>query len=613
MIITLGILSIFQITFLPGLVVSQLVKLRGMWNIILVSLALSPIINYLLVFITTVLGLYNQPVTLMFFGIELAFLIYLTYPILNKTLGQIFKYQEIAIFFDEYLNKNNDTIGWIKIFTKIILAIIFSFAVFVILYYISIYAALKSSVFTTWDAVVSWDRWAVDWYNNHLPIQTWHYPQLIPANWSLTYQFMGDSRIKFFAKDFMGFIEVYILLTIFTLGIVRREVGYFFGVIFTAWLQWVLGSRGNGYVDSSVAFFALSSVACLLISEKGDNQSKSIYIYLGAIFAAGAAVTKQAGLWVVLAYPFLLFFINNKEENRRYVYSHIPGILVIYTLIIFPWYGYKEYQIRTSKEVSEISYVISLVDPSKSWPQRLENSFTLIKDHFKLISERVIVVLLSFLMIFAYNEKFYKVLLGLIIIPFTLLWALYFSYDTRNLNLVIPLIGLAAGIGLQKILNKLKQIDIFYIPIKILSSIKIVYLLIPILFVFLLPLRYSDTYMINKSIAKQKQIGYPWLNQRIYEHQSRFGFDGKILTDYQYLGFLPGLEQYYSLGHSNFPLTFIKQINDTSVGYTLLNSDWASPEVIEYVRQNITDGTMQIIFEENTFVFLTICHGPCSQ
>jgi len=613
MIVTLGILSVFQLTFLPGLVVSQLVKLRGIWNTILVSLALSPIINYLFVFIATALGLYNQPVTLIFFVIELTFLIYLTYPILNKTLGQVFKYQEIAIFFDEYLNKNNVTIGWIKIFTKIIFAIVFSFAVCVILYYISIYAALKSSVFTTWDAIVSWDRWAVDWYNNHLPIQTWHYPQLIPANWSLTYQFMGDSRIKFFAKGFMGFIEIYILLTIFILGIVRRDVGYFFGVIFTAWLQWVLGSRGSGYVDSAVAFFALSSVACLLISEKDDDQSKSTYIYLGAIFAVGAAVTKQAGLWMVLAYPFLLYFTNNKKENRRYVYSYIPGILVIYALIIFPWYGYKEYQIRNSKDGSEISHVISLVSQGKSWTQRLEISFILIQDHFKPISEKVIAVLLSFLMIFAYNEKFCKALLGLIIIPFTLLWALYFSYDTRNLNLVIPLIGLTAGIGLQKLFNNLKQIDISYLPIKILSPFKIAYLLIPILLVFLLPLRYSDSYMINKSIAKQKEIGYPWLNQKIYEYQSRYGLDGKILTDYQYLGFLPGLERYYSLGSSNNPSTFIKQINDTSIDYALLNSAWMSPEVVEYVRQNIAKGTMQIIFEKDTFLFVTTCRGPCGQ
>jgi hypothetical protein len=442
---------------------------------------------------------------------------------------------------------------------------------------------------------------------------------------------MGDSRIKFFAKDFMGFIEIHILLTIFILGIVRRKAGYFVGVIFTAWLQWVLGSMGNGYVDSSVAFFALSSVACLLISDKGDDQSKSTYIYLGAIFAAGAAITKQAGLWVVLVYPFLLSFASNKKENRGYIYSYIPGILVIYALIVFPWYGYKEYQIRTSKDESEIGPVTSLVGQDKSWIQRLDYALTEIQTRltYQSISGKAIVTLLSFLMLFAWSDKLYRAFLGLIIIPFTLLWALYFSYDTRNLNLVVPFVGLTAGIGLQNMAYKLfnsrvllktassygqpERLVTYSTLVKILKSIKVFYLFVPIIVIFLLPIRYSDSHMISMSIAEQKEIGYPWLNRKLYEYQSKSNFNGKILTDYQYLGSLPGLEQYYSFGPSNNPSKFIKQTQDTAVGYALLTSAWASPEVIEYVRQNIANGTMQIIFEKNTFLFVTTCRGPCSQ
>ena len=131
--------------------------------------------------------------------------------------------------------------------------------------------------------------------------------------------------------------------------------------------------------------------------------------------------------------------------------------------------------------------------------------------------------------------------------------------------------------------------------------------------IFLLPIRYPDSRIINMSIDEQKKIGYPWLNSKIYEYQSKHSFKGKILTDYQYLGSLPGLERYYSLGYSNNPSPFIKQINDASIGYALLNSAWVSPKVMEYVRQNITRGKMQIIFEKNTFLFVITCHGPCDQ
>jgi len=632
MIVSLGVLSIFQLILLPGLVFSQFVKLRGLWNTILVSLALSPIINYLFVFGATALGIYNQQTTLIFFGLELALLIHLTYPILNKTLDQICALQAIPLFFREYLNINNDKSDWIRIFVKTIFFKVFVLAVSVVLYYVVIYITFTNSVFTEWDAVVSWDRWAVDWYGNHLPNLTWHYPQLIPANWSLTYQFMGDSRIKFFAKNFMGIIEIYILLIIFIMGITKRRVAYFSGVIFTAWLQWLLGSKGNGYVDSAVAYFVLSSVACLLIAEEEDSDIKSTYIYIGAVIAAGAAITKQAGLWMVMAYPFLLYFASNKKVDRKksdMYYRYLPGILAIYALIIFPWYGYKEYQIATGKEESEFGYVTSLAIRNRSLGQRLDHSLVLIQGSLssQAIPGNIIIIFFGVLLLFAWGDRFYRTLLGFIIIPFTLLWALFFSYDTRNLNLVMPLIGLTAGIGLQNIIYKLlnfwfftrtpslknrpEKQQYFSSPIKILKSIKVIYLIAPVLVIFLLPIRYPDSTMINRSINEQKQIGYPRLNNKIYEYQSKYGFTGTILTDYQYLGFLPGLEQYYRLGFSNDHLTFLKQINEASVGYALLNNAWMSPEVADYVHQNITQGTMQIIFEKDTFLFMTICHGPC--
>jgi hypothetical protein len=67
------------------------------------------------------------------------------------------------------------------------------------------------------------------------------------------------------------------------------------------------------------------------------------------------------------------------------------------------------------------------------------------------------------------------------------------------------------------------------------------------------------------------------------------------------------------LGYSSDPSIFLKQINETQVSYALLNSVWMSPEVVLYVRQNIAQGRMQIIFEEETFLFVTTCRGPCDK
>ena len=661
MIITLGILSVFQLVFLPGLIVTRLMKLQGVGINILFSISLSPIINYLYVFTATMFGLYSQKTTLLLFGVELVFLIYLTYPLLVKTLGQIINKKEVVSFFKEYLDETISKLSLDKEISKIFFVTIFILALYNILKYYSFFAAINGSIFTEWDAVVSWDRWAVDWSRNHFPSLTYHYPQLIPANWSITYQFMGDSRIKFFAKYFMGLIEIYILLVIFILGIIKRQAGYFFGVIYTSALQLVFGSHGNGYVDSSVAFFSLSSIACLLIAEKEDNKSKSLYIYLGAIFAAGAAVTKQAGLWVALAYPFLLFFTNYKKENRKYAYNYISGILMFYALIIFPWYGYKEFQIQNSNDRSEIVVVTSLGRQDRSWTQQLEYSSTLLQTTLasQIIFGKLIMMLLCVFMLFACRNKFYRFLLSFIVIPFSLIWALFVSYDTRNFNLVVPLIGLSAGIGTQEMIVKFGLLNLrayskiklwFYrmkesiflrlFPlgsntppltveerarglsrgrylsfIEILKSIKVMYLLLLILTlsVFLLPIKYADSFMINVSLAKQKEIGYPWLNQKLYKYQSEYGINGLILTDYHHIGMLPGLEQYYKQEFNGNLSAFLKERKDSHVGYVLLNTGWMSPKVAIYVRQNIAQGQMKIIFEEGSYLFASACRWPCAE
>ena len=44
-------------------------------------------------------------------------------------------------------------------------------------------------------------------------------------------------------------------------------------------------------------------------------------------------------------------------------------------------------------------------------------------------------------------------LLIAVVVPWFFVWALLFSYDTRNLALVIPLVGVAAGIGLYDTLR----------------------------------------------------------------------------------------------------------------------------------------------------------------
>lgn len=636
MIVILGIFSLFQLTLLPGLIVSRLLKLREAGIIILASITISPIVNYLFVFTATAIGAYTRPVTLTFFGIETATLIYLTYPLFNKTLGQIFNAQKTTLFFKEYLDTNNKSIHWSTSSSKAFRVAMFLLAIVAIGYSIASYLSLNISVFTAWDAVVSWDRWAVDWYNNTFPAEARHYPQLVPANWSLNYQFIGDSRVKFFAKTFMGLIEVYIPVTIFIVGIKKRETGYFFGAIIATWLQSLLGSQGNGYVDTSVAFFALSSMLWILLSQTKKDRHRNTYLLVGAFIAAGTAVTKQTGLWIALIYPLLVFLVYNNKTNHKRIYQLLPKIIIIYALVIAPWYGYKEYQIQAGNDRSEITDNASIGRQDRDWLEQLNHSFNVlqseINDQPVVAKQTMAVIILS--MLFACANKFYRYIFILIIIPITLVWALYFSYDTRNLTLVIPLVGLVAGIGMQKIIdviikafkldstrpalspNNYTSDNAFNLANERLLSIRVIYLLIPLLFIFLLPLQYSDEYITKRSVDLQKEIGNRALNRKLYEYQSTHGFDGKILTDYLYLSFLPGLEGYAEISLSAYPTTFLKDIEEERVAYALLSSYWMDAKVAQYVEQNINSRKMSLIFEhgnQGKYFFVSTCRGPCDK
>jgi hypothetical protein len=84
------------------------------------------------------------------------------------------------------------------------------------------------------------------------------------------------------------------------------------------------------------------------------------------------------------------------------------------------------------------------------------------------------------------------------------------------------------------------------------------------------------------------------------------------LTDYQYLGSLPGLEQYYQLGYSGGD-DFIQQIEQPQIGYALVNSNEMSPEVTSYINQLIAQNKIVVLFEYNTYKLVTTCRGPCDK
>jgi len=82
----LGICSVFQMIFLPGFLVLKPLKIDGIIRFTIFSFALSLIINYCMVFLLTVLGLYTRAMVSIIFVIEMLVFIKMIYPLLNQPI-----------------------------------------------------------------------------------------------------------------------------------------------------------------------------------------------------------------------------------------------------------------------------------------------------------------------------------------------------------------------------------------------------------------------------------------------------------------------------------------------------------------------------------------------
>jgi len=101
----------------------------------------------------------------------------------------------------------------------------------------------------------------------------------------------------------------------------------------------------SGYVDVPLAFFVLAPVYVLMLARSTkDTAERARYLSAGALLAAGAALTKQPGLYVAAIYPLLAWRLVLRGDGSGGLRRHLPALLrlcVIMGILVLPWYLYK--------------------------------------------------------------------------------------------------------------------------------------------------------------------------------------------------------------------------------------------------------------------------------
>ncbi|MCK4650936.1 hypothetical protein KAT08_02050 [Candidatus Babeliales bacterium] len=640
-----GILSIFQVTFLPGFLLLKLFNLKNNFlEKIIFSFGLSLIVNYLGVFALTSLGIYIRSVIITIFFLEIFLFFYLVsvFKYLNKSLFLEFentiKTLKNSLKNIVQTNKNNIFgrylffINWVAIFCSILCI---GWVIFFIFKNIS-----SICIFRGTDDVFSWNRWALDWFSNKLPHNTWHYPQLIPANWSISYLFM-NAPLQYIPKIIMPLFMFYMLLLMFYLGIYKKSIGYFIGVVATTLFIYnaLETSFISGFVEIPVAFMSFLSVACLLLAQDIQNKNDvKKYIFLGIIFVAGSAVIKQAGLFVVLVYPALIYLLVIKKKQLQFYRKDIYQLLFVYItsifIIILPFYLYKEIQIYLGFDHSEINYITSVIYAGKSLLGRfmdstkmfLNNNVFYLKiwflqsNYYLLFSLQILLgFIYGFVLLFSLKSKSFRYIFLLLLLPYSLIWAFFFCYDLRNYSIAYPLYGLGLGIGFEQIIF-LEKGFFFVLLKKLIRFLKklpiVVYLFLFIIFLTFINIRYTTTHFLNRQDILNLDWYDSFINKALLKYHEKFFIKKSVLLNYpiKCINLLKNIScKHCCFGKTSGNLLeekevfyqFNKKIKDPDVGYILMPKS-ACNMICNDVDEKIKTGRFEEIFKDRRFCFIKI-------
>ncbi|HKW01854.1 MAG TPA: hypothetical protein VJN96_18650 [Vicinamibacterales bacterium] len=605
----LGLLSLLQITLLPGLALLGALRFDGpVLRRLLLSFGLSLTANYVAVFALTAAGLYVRPVVFAAFGAELVAIAWI-YGAARRR-GRTSEpgpaiIQPPAVRISAPASRLAAT-------AALLLALFQIGQVLVTL------VSNGGSIFVWVDAVLSWNRWAADWFHNRLPAWTYHYPQLLPANWSISYVFM-NMPLQYIARGMMPLFLLALLLAMLDWGWTRKTAGPFIATLVAAYLyQHCRIDLTEGVADLPVSCMAFLSFWCLVAVEREPAaRSRTRSLLIGAVLAAGAAVTKQPGLFflpVFAAFAVVLGVIELSGAGRAKTARAAAGYVAIVLVVVVPYYVYAEAQIRAGLAHSEISYVTNGIFAGTPIPERVVNAGRLFLRSVGLAPTCLIVTL----SLVALGDRLSRWMMGLIVVPWALLWAALASYDLRNLALAFPFLAMCAGTGAATLLRAVNVSPLTFGQMgarRILEG-RVLAVAICVVGLIAVGLGVSVGPTSDQLIARhrrlERDLGNAALNAQLYSQYDKHPFSQLIVTNYAYLLRLPDLgdlgvfENFVdSPPESTEFAVYQKNLHDPKVGYFLLPTN-AYPSIARDVDERLQRGDFVLLFRAEGYLFVEI-------
>jgi hypothetical protein len=506
-----GIAGLLQLSLLPGMLLLPVLARRGIAipgsDAPLLVFTCSLVLSFVVLLLLHTLGLHTRTAWLLLGLLQVAAWLLLTFthkPALTGVLPPATPLQ--------------------------LLQALFAFAY--LLYCLSFALELVGrwpAPFEEWDAVINWNRWALDWTRGAWPEQTWGYPQLLPAAWSIVYLWQGSTEIEFLLRAWLGLFPLGLAWLCFSMFLHWRRIAPLLaGVALLA----LLGSSfapvlDSGYADVPLTFFTLLTGHWVLRAGRPEQQAWR-WLACACLAAAAALLTKQGG---VLALALLLWGMWCHRSHTGLLFR----VVLLLGALVLPWYGL-QWLHGTGGDVS--LYVTEAIYGGETRLQRLG---------------RALGTSFPALLFPGMNAAVTKALTGLMVLAvvaslreargrfcaatgtaWLLLWALYFSYDGRNLLPGLPFLLLAAAIGLEQ-LGQLAKVRLPLLALRPLPRLRLPartgpILVLLVLVAALLPGNPAPWESLTNDLRKAS--GDPALNLQLIEYVNTPGFNGTIYTTY---------------------------------------------------------------------------------
>ena len=503
-------LSFFSAVFLSGAIFYKIFvshRIHSTPTILLASsFVFSLIFNFVFVYLVVFLSLYTQKILLLKLILEICIFVFL------------YRHD----FFNQ-IQFNNIRGGS---------AIIFSIGLFCSLIVLNLIlnSIFKYSIFYTWDAVVSWNRWATEWANGKFILNDGGYPQIYPILLSMGY--VLSSKISSYQSIgisiYFYFMFVAITFAAFILfnkdSIKESSLGLCIALLTYFIFNILIDEFYIGYVDMPVSMMILISAICLLKIESIDNR---FYIFLGALSAGVASEIKQAGLFWCVFYILGLFhyryYYPSKVSRKDILYS-----LLIIIFLIAPWLIiglYKKFILHTN--ITNVSVVMGDIHEGRGYFERLSLAIKNYKNIFVLF-------LFSIPSLFSNRFRFF----ALSALIYYFFWAFTLSYDIRNLQGGLPplIISLSALI-IYFPRKPLESVFLFFYRRLPIASLSLCLVVLTVLFI-------NSEKIPSKEYKQKILLGGKEASRLVADAFDNYGAK-MLVTDNQPIAYSPLFEKYY--------------------------------------------------------------------